>query len=221
MIKQKVAVMRSPPKTSHFQKPAKMTAPKKEKKFEKVAKMVGIKANAKERTAAGVWYNKTATSLKRITPNKVLADKDNLMKKVRIGSLYMFIYDPKMKETLPYYDTFPVIFPIKMYKDGFLGINLHYLPPMMRAKLMDALYDLLNNEKMNDTTRLKISYEILNSAAQFNLFKPCVHRYLYTHVLSSFLYIDPENWDKAILLPLERFKKASAQVVWSDSKKKV
>jgi len=44
------------------------------------------------------------------------------------GRLNMFFYDPKFKKTLPYYDTFPLVLPLERYDDGFLGINLHYLP---------------------------------------------------------------------------------------------
>jgi hypothetical protein len=58
-----------------------------------------------------------------------------------------------------------------MYADGFLGINLHYISPLLRAKLMDALYSTINNKNYNDTTSLQISYDILKSAAQFRLFK--------------------------------------------------
>lgn len=210
--------------TSNFQKPGRMAAPKpdqKSKKFQTVAKMAGLKSSFQDKQKANIWYKQTTAKLTRLTPNKALADKDNLMKMVRIGSMFMFMYDPKMKKVLPYYDTFPLIFPIEMYKDGFLGINLHYLPPMLRGKLMDALYDLINNDKMNDTTRLKISYEILNGASRFKWFKPCIHRYLFTHVQSRFLYIDPVNWDKAVMLPLERFQKATKEQVWKESRRKV
>jgi hypothetical protein len=62
-----------------------------------------------------------------------------------IGKMYSFVYDPKTKEQLPYYDIYPLVFPIEYYNDGFLGINLHYLPPVLRARLMDALYETINN----------------------------------------------------------------------------
>lgn len=138
-----------------------------------------------------------------------------------IGKMYCFSYDPKHKATLPYYDIFPLIFPIEFYNDGFLGINLHYLPPGHRAQLMNALYTTINNDKYNKTTQLKINYSILKSAAQFRLFKPCIKRYLNTHLRSPFMYIPPENWDFVMMLPLARFKKKSQDVVWLDSLIKV
>ena len=54
------------------------------------------------------------------------------------GSLNMFVYSPKGRNKLPYYDTFPLVLPLKRYKDGFLGLNFHYLPYAMRARLLDA-----------------------------------------------------------------------------------
>ena len=55
------------------------------------------------------------------------------------GKLNMFFYDPKWKKKLPYYDTFPLVLPIERYPDGFLGINLHYLPIPLRIRLLDRL----------------------------------------------------------------------------------
>jgi hypothetical protein len=134
-----------------------------------------------------------------------------------VGKMYMFVYDPKHKDTLPYYDTFPLIFPIEFYGDSFLGINLHYLPPMLRAKLMDALYATINNKKYNKTTQLIISYQILKSASRFKHFEPCIKKYLMSHVGSAFIYISPDEWDFALMLPTERFNKASKQQVWANA----
>ena len=140
---------------------------------------------------------------------------------LEFGQMYAFKYDPKMKKTLPYYDTFPLIFPIAIESDGFIGINFHYLPPILRAKLMDSLYSTLTNKKYDDTTRLRISYSILQSAAKFRYFKPTVKKYLRSHVRSSFLEINVNEWDMALFLPTESFRKADTGRVWEDSRKKI
>ena len=136
-------------------------------------------------------------------------------------NMYAFFYDPKTKAKLPYYDRFPLIFPIKKLPDGFLGINMHYLPYQLRARLMDALYSITNNKKYNGSTKLKISYNILNSASKFKFFKPTVKRYLNEKVKSRFLFINPTEWDIAIFLPVERFSKASKEVVFNASRKMI
>jgi hypothetical protein len=163
------------------------------------------------------WFREEAQKL-RMTPNKFFKDKElRKVKQPQIGSMYAFRYDPLGKKELPYYDTFPMIFMIERYTDGFLGINLHYLPYPYRSKLMDALYTITNNTKYDQTTKLKISYEVLKGATKFKLFKPCIKRYLINHVKSPFIEIDANKWDIALFLPLHRFKKATAADVWKDS----
>lgn len=169
--------------------------------------------------AARNWYRAEASKVKRVNANEVI-DPKNLrtdLNAQNIGQMFMFFYNPKHKQTLPYYDMFPLVFPIKLYTDGFLGLNLHYLPRNYRAKLMDALYYTINNQKNDKTTRLRITYSILESSSRMRYFKPCVKRYLDDHVMQKFIYIDPENWDKALMLPTERFMKRPSNYVHRES----
>lgn len=164
------------------------------------------------------WLRDKARNIKA-NPESLIRKSDETTRSIRsgIGQMYLFGYNPKFKDTLKYYDTFPLIFPFKMESNGFYGINLHYLPYIHRARLMDALTTLTNNKKYNDTTRLKISFDVLNSASKFGAFKPCVKRYLYSHVTSKFMYISPSEWNIALFLPIERFKKANKTDVWKES----
>lgn len=148
---------------------------------------------------------------------KASKDKANIVKEVRPGELICYFYDAKHKKTLPYWDKFPMVFPIELYKDGFLGINLHYLPPVFRARLMDKLYSLLNNKKYNEETKLRISYDILKSASKFKYFKPCIKRYLGNHIQSQMVKIDVREWDLALFMPLAKFQKANQRKVWDDA----
>lgn len=166
------------------------------------------------------WYRDTAQSYKRLDERKLMkSDVERLTNRPMVGSLYMYYYDPKHKATLPYYDRFPLVFPYRKVPGGFMGINMHYLPLRLRAKLMDALYDVTNNDKFDETTKLKMNYNVLSSAAKFKYFAPCVKHYLNEHVRSKFLYVYPSEWDISLFLPLERFQGATKQQVWADSKK--
>lgn len=165
------------------------------------------------------WYRDTAKEYKRINEGGFMkGDPDRLTNRPMIGQMYMFYYDAKHKATLPYFDRFPLIFPYKKTPDGFMGINMHYLPLNYRAQLMDALYDVANNSRYDETTKLKLSYSMLNGAAKYKYFKPCVKRYLSNQVRSRFLYIYPSEWDIALFLPLERFQGASKAQVYKDSR---
>lgn len=135
-----------------------------------------------------------------------------------IGRMYFFSYDPKYKATLPYYDRFPLIFKVGQYRGGFEGINMHYLPYRLRARLMDALYETSNNKRYDETTRLRITYDLLKAATKYKEFKPTYKKYLNQHVRSRFVEIGATEWDIALFLPVERFEKASKTAVWRDSR---
>ena len=108
-----------------------------------------------------------------------------------------------------------------MYKDGFLGLNFHYLPINLRIHLLDSLYTLLNNEKFDHTTRIMASYSILNGVAKYEAFRPCVKRYLSDHIQSRMIAIEPDKWEICCYLPVESFQKAGSGTVWSDSRRKI
>ena len=131
------------------------------------------------------------------------------------GRLNMFIYDPKFKKKLPYYDTFPLVLPLETYNDGFLGVNLHYLPIPLRIKLLDRLVDYSNNTAFDESTRLVVNYSRLKN---IKLIKPTIHKYLAGHVKSQFRRIDADEFTVATLLPVQRFKKASSKEVWAESR---
>jgi len=170
--------------------------------------------------SAREWYRNTAQEYKNINETKLMkGGNERLTNRPMIGSMYMYYYDPKHKATLPYYDRFPLVFPYRKVENGFMGLNLHYLPLNYRAKLMDALYDVANNDKFDETTKLKFNYNILNSASKYKYFAPCVKHYLTEQVRSRFLYVYPSEWDIALFLPLERFQGANKQKVWAESKK--
>jgi len=161
----------------------------------------GVKAGqvpAKTRSARN-WFRSLAEQTRGSTPNQIIntAPKIQLTRQPQIGFMYNFFYDPKMKDTLPYYDTFPLIFP---FKSGFA-----------RARAIE-------DKTFDENTRIRISYNILNRASKFRFFKPCVKKYLVSHVRSRFVKINADQWDTALFLPTERFRKKSKQFVYRESR---
>lgn len=121
-----------------------------------------------------------------------------------VGRLYFFKYDPKLKATLPLYDKFPMCIPLERYSDGFLGLNLHYLSVGERMALLSRLLEYRSNNKMDESTKLKINYQIIEGTKKLHgLATPCVKRYLFAHVRSRFVEIYPTEYDKAAQLPVE------------------
>ena len=156
---------------------------------------------------AQTWFDTTYKDLSsQSTINVISKGDDRLTKSLSIGKMYLFHYDPKWKEKLPLYDRFPLIFPFQNTDGGFMGINFHYLPYGQRAQLLDNLMSLANNKTFSDKMRLNLSYRVISAVARTKaLADKCVKKYLNSHVRSRFFYIKPDEWSKAILLPLDDF----------------
>jgi hypothetical protein len=135
----------------------------------------------------------------------------------KIGKLYFFYYDPKGKEDLPYYDRFPLVLVLDRHPDGFLGLNLHYLPYRYRVAFLNKLmqYAVLNQD--NEIQRLRITYDILSASKRLREFRPCIKKYLHGHMMSKLITIQPDEWEVATLLPIQQFKGAMPQEVWQES----
>jgi hypothetical protein len=133
-----------------------------------------------------------------------------------IGKLYLFQYSAKWADILPYWDMWPLIFPFDYAKNGFYGINLHYLSPNHRAALMIRLIKAQGGAgDMNENFKLKLSYDIIT---KYKPAIPCIKRYLFSHVQGKGLYgISGEDWSYAAALPLQKFQKESAKYVWQQS----
>lgn len=171
-------------------------------------------------STAREWFRDKAKELGKVSESQILRDNtDRLKSRSAIGKMYFFVYDAKHKKTLPYYDRFPLIFPVDKVPGGLYGINMHYLPLPLRAQLMDSLYDITNNKRYNESTKLKLSYGVLKGAEKFSLFKPTFKRYLNSQIRSRFVQIEPAEWDVALFLNSEQFVGASRTKVWADSKK--
>ena len=160
--------------------------------------------------------------VKELTPTSraLMADRDRLKTNSTIGKMYFYFYDPKTKDSLPYYDRFPLVIPIESYKDGFLGLNLHYIHPKQRLILLDKLSETATNNNFDSKTKLRVSYSYLAGASKAFEATPCIKRYLFTHIQSRFLEISADEWDIAAMLPVETFVGATTSKVYADSRKK-
>jgi hypothetical protein len=168
------------------------------------------------------WFRKKIKNLRSINRDALM--KEDPLKQTGqeiVGGMYMFFYDPKHKDTLPYYDTFPLVIVVGPAEGGFYGLNLHYLPPILRAKMLDALMDITSNTKFNDSTRFKMSYELLVKSSKLKYFQPCFKHYLNDQVKSKFAMVPAPEWEIATFLPTAQFKKANSKKVYFDSQKMI
>lgn len=169
------------------------------------------------------WFRQKLSSMGKINRNSLMKDEQLTLRNktaIAIGSMNMFFYDPKHKDTLPYYDRFPLSIIVGPAPGGFYGLNLHYLPPVLRAKMLDALMDITSNKKFDDSTRFKLSYELLTSTAKLKFYKPCLKHYLFAHVRSRLARVAAPEWEIATFLPTADWE-GSASKVYKDSRRMI
>ena len=183
-------------------------------------KQAGHKTMSKDAVS---WLQKKIDEIKRPSaiPNTIRGEvgRQKQPGQLRIGMLYCYYYDPKTKDDLPYWDRFPMVLILEKYNDGFLGLNLHYLPVRYRVAFLQKLMKYAQLTPEQDIRRMRISYDILQSTRRFAEFRPCLKRYLYSHMRSRILMIEPNEWDVATMLPIQQFRGAKPQKVWMDSVK--
>ena len=165
------------------------------------------------------WLTAKIQNLKGISniPSAINREDFRHTKRFVLGGMYYFYYDPKGKDDLPYYDKFPLVLALERYPDGFLGLNLHYLPIKYRVAFLDKLMDYAIYNENDEPKRLRVTYDILSASRRFKEFRPCIKRYLSSHIRSKILAVQPNEWDVATFLPVHQFKKAKPTEVWEDS----
>ena len=165
------------------------------------------------------WFMNKAKTMRGIN-REALMKEEPLGSSGRriIGSMQMFGYDPKHKDTLPYYDRFPLAIIVKPAKGGFLGLNLHYLPPILRAKFLDALMDNVTSKK-SDNAKFDLTVRLLASTSKLKYYEPCIKHYLSEKVATKFAEVKAPEWEIATFLPLAQFEKATKQKIYADSRK--
>jgi len=181
------------------------------------AQRAGVKARTKD---SQKWFRKKVQEL--AIPNRTALLKDDALERtgrnIR-GNMYMYFYDPKHKETLPYYDRFPLTIMIDPAPGGFYGLNLHYLNYNVRAAFLDELMALGPTKAKENSRITKLRYSVISGVKKYKEFKPCFKHYLGKHVVSQFSRVPMTDWEIAIFLPVEQFKKKSKTSIWNESLK--
>ena len=165
-------------------------------------KIKGLKGDLRNR-----FSSTNAAKFYREADNKV--EKAILKKRIELGDLFCYYYNPKYRATLPYYDMFPMIMLLSAEKETFLGINFHYLRPKWRAILLDRV-----------TARIGGGLPKWSKLRNIRQIAPTIKRYRYDHIMRKVVPIKEDEQEIAIFLPTERFRKAGKSKVWAESERK-
>jgi len=172
------------------------------------------------------WFQEKIRELKKQPKQlaaEILNDKTRKTRRFVMGGLYHFFYDPLMKDgnRLPYYDIFPLAIPLQKDIDGFLALNLHYLPVKYRALFMEKLMNFASLNAEDDPKRINVTYDILNATKRYSEFKPCIKKYLNSQIQSKIIAIEPFEWETALFLPTAMFKGATQSKIHKESINKI
>lgn len=188
-------------------------------KLEFEAFRAGVQARTKESRA---WFQQKLKEMGSVNNQSLLRDPAfSRRQRFGIGNMYMFFYDPKHRKTLPYYDAFPLAIMVGPAPGGFYGLNLHYLHPTMRAELFDGLLGNLTNKRYDESTKFRLNYEMLQKTRTLRGYKPCFKHYLTKQVDSKIALVEAPEWEIALFMPSEQFRKKRVRSVWADSRKMV
>jgi len=168
------------------------------------------------------------TQIKRL--NKVdgsdLLSGDEFLKTRRIlpGRMYMWKYANPIyradSKKLQYYDIFPCAFILEHHGSWFSAINLHYIPPLERAHLMDTMWQFIMKPANNNwLTRLRPNiYGMMKRRYAMKWYHPCVKRYNMKRIPGRLMLITPDHWDIMMQLPVATFRKSSINRVYRESR---
>jgi hypothetical protein len=147
---------------------------------------------------------------------KVSQDSTVSPKKPKIGNMYTYLYDPKTKDKLPYYDIVPLVIPVQYTDNGFYGLNFHYLSLQERNKLLNIILPF--SQKNESSKKISSSYGKLVTLAS-GIWSPCCKRYLWSHIRTKFVHIPKEDWYEIIKMPVISFQRSSAKEVYKQTKR--
>ena len=175
-----------------------------------------IKVRAGDTDRSATWYR---SQVNRIASGKTagqLFREGKLQARPSVGRLNLFGYNPKLRAKLPYYDIFPLVLPLEPIKGGFMGMNFHYLPPLLRFRLLERMQARASDRRFDTNTKFEVNYDDVKS---IKIVKPTIKKYLYAYCQTGFLRINADDAAVAIYLPVQRFKKAPEATVYADSRK--
>lgn len=155
------------------------------------------------------WFRQQIRDIKKNRFNKyqfIINGRQDTVRRLEVGKLYFFEYvakyggmgsDIPVSQQLPVWDRYPLVLPFTTAPNGFIGINLHYLPIRARAWLLDKLLGTANVP----ANKLRINWQILSSLSRIDIGQYATHRYLLNHITSPFRLVRIDDYANAIMLP--------------------
>ena len=175
---------------------------------------------SKSEIKPAAWYKDQIRQLGLNTINtQKLMQEGKLTSRALPGFMYLFKYDP-LDKNVPYYDMFPLVIPFRRMNEGFIGINFHYLPHVIRLNILKEFERYAINKNVSEKTRVRLNYRLIESSRVFRFVNPAIRRYNNQQLRTRFLTIPFKDWNVASQLPVQKFRKSTMETAIRDSIKK-
>lgn len=161
----------------------------------------------------------------KLAYQQIMGELKTSSKYILPGQICLFGYqEPKYKEELEYYDRFPLVIAlgITRTKDGVIreiGLNLHYYPPYVRARILQQTFEVFRpyfEKFFNDPSskpNVFISYKKLKSLLRSNT-KIAFGVKMYIPVLRGITYNIPARLLSTAFYTEGKFSKATLQQIF-------
>lgn len=177
-----------------------------------------LKQQGADSDKSAQWFHTQVSKLGKINTRQLLK-QGTLVNQILPGFMYLFGYDPKTKDKLPYYDGFPLVLPFRKIPGGFVGLNLHYIPYMVRIRMLEQMHQYASDDTMSEKTKVRLTWNILSGSSRLKPLQACVKHYLLEQVQTRFMIIPYNDWVIASQLPVENFVGASKEQIFRESKR--
>jgi len=143
----------------------------------------------------------------------ILRDRSKNAKRKLIGQVLLFRYRPENK--VKFYDKYPLVLITSFTKSGFVGVNLHYIPPKDRLRLILLMNSLVLNVSEKDRQKIRIRIFSLINKKIFTKYKSTVmNAYIGKNIVGKPKITTPEEWTMFAFLPV--FKGINPSKLYSE-----
>jgi hypothetical protein len=152
--------------------------------------------------------------------------KLSIPSRVFSGQMVFFKYKPVSESFISrntYYDLYPMVLICDVTREGFEGVNLHYLSPKYRTFLFEQITKRSPVLKAGDEwrNRLLIDYSRLKAQRSMKFFRACYRRYVWDGMKRRPVVLPYQLWDQLVAAETSRFVRARPVTVYRDSYHKV
>lgn len=170
------------------------------------------------------WFKDSIRGLKKNQLGKqqdylnIIKDNKRNVRNTLRGQVLLFQYRPKDKPK--FYDRFPIVIVLDFKGRNLLGLNLHYIPPLDRLRILLLMNTLIFNPKEQNLQKTRIRIlSLLNKQIFAKYLGTAVNYYTVENIVGKPKITTPEEWTHFAFLPL--FKGINPAKLYAEIKQRV